>query len=146
MTQETRLASLQLNILTPERQLVEHLDVEEVLLTGSEGQIQILVGHAAMIGTLCTGLLRYQSRGQVPVFGVISSGFFEVHDDEVQVIAETLELQNEINIERAHEAQVRAEGTLQNALDDLQFKKQQLKLQRSLIRQQLASDRSFGKK
>jgi len=108
-------------------------------LTGSEGQIQILPGHAPMIGTLRTGVFRYRSKGQDPVLGVISTGFFRVSGAEVQVMAETVELKSEIDVNRAKRAQKLAEETLQAAdLDGHRFNKYQLKLQRSLIRQQVA--------
>ena len=131
-------ANLKLSILTPERRLVEDLSVIEVTLTGSEGQIQVLPGHAPMIGTLTTGLFSYHVDGKEPVSGVISTGFFEVKDDHLSVMAETLELKGEISLERARKAQVLAEETLKSAdLNEHQFKKYQLKLQRSLIRQNL---------
>ena len=134
MTQELRLS-----ILSPERRLVESVLVEEVTLTGSEGQIQILPGHAPMIGGLRTGLFHYQSKGHEPVVGVISTGFFRISEGEVHVMAETVELQSEIDVDRAKRAQKLAEETLQAAdLDAHQFSKYQLKLQRSLIRQQVA--------
>ena len=130
---------LRLSILSPERRLVESISVEEVTLTGSEGQIQILPGHAPMIGTLRTGVFRYRSKGQDPVLGVISTGFFRVSGAEVQVMAETVELKSEIDVNRAKRAQKLAEETLQAAdLDGHRFNKYQLKLQRSLIRQQVA--------
>jgi F-type H+-transporting ATPase subunit epsilon len=129
---------LKLNILSPERRLIEGVLVEEVTLPGSEGQIQLLPGHAPMIGTLQTGVFNYRSPGKNPVYGVISSGFFEVKEDVVYVLAETLELKSEIDLDRARRAQLKAEQTLQAAdLDEHQFKKYQLKLQRSIIRQHL---------
>ena len=132
-------SQLKLSILTPERRLVEGIPVDEVTLTGSEGQVQILPGHAPMIGTLQTGTFHYQAPGKEAVTGVISAGFFEVKDDNLQVMAETLELRGEINMDRARKAQQLAEETLKAAdLDEHQFKKYQLKLQRSLIRQQMA--------
>jgi len=132
--------ALKLSILSPERRLVMGVEVDEVTLPGSEGQIQILPGHAAMIGTLQTGLFNYHVSGKETVVGVISSGFFEVKDDEVNVTAETIELKNEIDVDRAKKAQQLAEDTLKGAdLDEKSFKKYQLKLQRSMIRQQLAS-------
>ena len=133
-------ANLKLSILTPERRLVENLSVTEVTLTGSEGQIQVLPGHAPMIGTLNTGFFSYQIEGKEPVSGVISTGFFEVKDDHLSVMAETLELKGEISLERARKAQLLAEETLKSAdLDESRFKKYQLKLQRSLIRQSIGS-------
>jgi F-type H+-transporting ATPase subunit epsilon len=129
---------MKLSILSPERRLVEGVLVEEVTLPGTEGQIQILPEHAPMIGALRTGFFNYRSRGKDPVYGVISSGFFEVRDNEVFVMAETIELKSEIDLDRARRAQQLAEQTLQSAdLDEHRFKKYQLKLQRAMIRQQL---------
>jgi F-type H+-transporting ATPase subunit epsilon len=131
---------LKLSILSPERRIVEDILVEEVTLPGSEGQIQILAGHAAMIGTVETGVFNYHTSGKEPVWGVITTGFFEVKDNEVSILAETLELKNEIDVDRAKRAQQLAEETLKAAdLGEQQFKKYQLKLQRSIIRQHLAT-------
>lgn len=132
--------TLKLSILSPERRLVQSFAVESVTLTTSEGQIQILPGHAAMIGALETGTFHYEAPGKGQTLGVISTGFFEVRNDEVTVMAETLELQTEIDMTRARSAQSKAESALQSPeLDEHQFRKYQLKLQRSLIRQQVAS-------
>ena len=130
---------LKLTILSPERRLLESVTVEEVTLPTSEGQIQILPGHAPMIGVLETGLFHYRIPSQGPSSGVLSTGFFEVKNNEVSLMAETLEAKSEINLERAKRAQQLAEKTLQDAdLDEHKFKKYQLKLQRSILRQQLA--------
>lgn len=130
--------SLKLTILSPERKLLENASAEEVTLFGSEGQIQILPGHAPMIGTLETGVFSYRAAGAPEVSGVISHGFFEVKDDKVRVMAETLELKSEIDVPRAKKAQKLAEDALRDAnLDPSQFNKYQLKLQRALVRQQL---------
>ncbi|MBI3535584.1 MAG: ATP synthase F1 subunit epsilon [Deltaproteobacteria bacterium] len=132
--------TLKLTILTPERRLLSNFDVDSVTVTGSEGQIQILPGHASMLGVLETGLFSYQQQRQEMVSGFISTGFFEVNDNQVTLTCETLELQNEIDHNRARQAQLKAEKILQEAsLESSQFKKYQLKLQRALIRQQLTT-------
>ena len=112
-----------------------------MLVTGSEGQVEILPGHAPMVGSLETGVFTYRVPGDPTVHkGMISTGFFEVRDDRVTVLAETLELAGEIDVERARKAQGLAEQALtQAALEPDQFKKYQLKVQRALIRQQVAS-------
>lgn len=132
---------IKLTVLSPERRLMDRVDVDSVFLPGSEGQIQILEGHAAMVGTLHTGLFSYEKpRGGGPATGVISTGFFEVGGDEVTVMAETVELKEEIDLARARTAQQKAEAALMNAdIDEANFRKYQLKLQRALIRQQAAS-------
>jgi len=131
---------LKLNILSPERRVLDGVQVDSVTLPGSEGQIQILQGHAAMIGTLETGIFFYQGTGSNHDVGVISTGFFEVKDDVVTVMAETVELKGDIDLKRARTAQQKAESALQEAsLDEYEFKKYQLKMQRALIRQQVAA-------
>src|SRR5579885_684757 len=102
--------TMHLSIYSPERRLLEGATVESVLVTGSEGQVEILPGHAPMVGSLETGMFSYHVPGDPTLHkGVISSGFFEVRDDRVIVLAETLELAGEIDVERARKAQTLAE-------------------------------------
>lgn len=113
--------------------------VEEVTVFGSEGQVQILSGHAPIVGTLETGFFHYRLAGGQELSGVISSGFFRVQDDVVTILAETIELRGEVDVSRAKKAQKEAEEVLRQAdLDQHAFGKYQLKLERSIIRQQLA--------
>ena len=126
---------LKLTILAPERKLIENEPVSEVTITTSEGQIQVLPGHVPMVGILETGRFQYKT-GTSSTQGVISSGFLQVSGNKVIVMAETLELDGEINVDRARKAQEAAEKMLREAdLDTHAFKKYQLKLQRSLVRQ-----------
>lgn len=130
--------TLKLSILSPERRLVKAIPVREVTLPGSEGQIQILPGHAALIGTLETGKFEFKAASAGGDEGVVTTGFFEVVGEHVTVLAETIELKGEIDVSRAQAAQKKAEDTLQGAnLDESSFRKYQLKLQRALIRQQV---------
>lgn len=129
-----------LNILSPEKRLAAEVEINSITLPGSEGQIQILPEHADMIGTLETGEFSYVPVSGVAVFGVITSGFFEVRGgDSVTVTAETVELAKEIDLTRARTAQRKAEGALKDLeLDQKLFRKYELKLQRAIIRQQVA--------
>jgi len=129
-----------LSILAPERILLQNEAVESLIITTGEGEIQVLPGHADMISTLETGRFIYRDSKGKNVVGVISSGFLNVENGTAKVIAETIELASEINLSRAKEAQLKAEKMLSEAaLDEHSFKKYQLKLQRSLIRQTLGN-------
>jgi len=131
---------LKLSIYSPERRLLKSMSVSEVTVPTTEGLIQILPEHVAMIGVLTTGPISYQKTDGKSSYAAISSGFFEVAENQVSVIAETLEFSSDIDVSRAKIAQQKAEQTLKEAaLDEHGFKKYQLKLQRSLIRQQIAS-------
>jgi F-type H+-transporting ATPase subunit epsilon len=134
---------LTLNILSPERRLLEKVDVQSVKLPGSEGQIQILPGHAPTVGTLEAGAFSYVAQGQPEAVGFVSTGFFQVENDTVTVLGETMELQGEIDLKRAEFAQKKAESALQDPdLDEQKYRKYELKLQRALARQQIAGKKS----
>ncbi|NDG85687.1 MAG: ATP synthase F1 subunit epsilon [Proteobacteria bacterium] len=130
------MESFKLSVFAPERRLTQDEEVSSFVLTTASGEIEILAGHANMVSALDTGKFVYTPTGKTPVRGVISSGFVNVENGNVKVIAETLELAHEIDISRARAAQEKAEKMLSDAsLEQGSFRKYQLKLQRALIRQ-----------
>jgi F-type H+-transporting ATPase subunit epsilon len=130
------MSTFNLSILAPERKLLQNEAVESLILTTVEGEIEVLPGHADMISTLDTGRFMFRQANGKKVVGVISTGFLNIEDGSVKVIAETIELAGEIDKNRAKQAQANAEKRLTEAgLDEHAFKKYQLKLQRSIIRQ-----------
>ena len=135
------MQSFSLSILAPERRLIEGETVVSLIVTTSEGEIEVLPGHANMVALLETGRFSYTPRGAKPVTGVISSGFLNVEANSVKVVAETIELVGEIDANRARQAQVDAQKMLNDSsLDEKSFKKYQLKLQRAIIRQNIGSN------
>jgi len=129
-----------LTVMSPERILVKNQESKSVLIEGAEGQIKILPQHADFITNLEAGIFHFDLQSGGPKHGVISSGFLEVKDGSVTVTAETLELLDEIDIERAKQAEKTAIDELgRDVTDETHFNKYQLKLQRALIRQQAAS-------
>ena len=132
------MSTFNLSILAPERKLLQNEAVESLIITTVEGEIEVLPGHADMISTLDTGRFVYRSSKGTKITGVISTGFLNIENGSVKVIAETIELAGEIDKNRAKQAQANAEKRLSEAgLDEHAFKKYQLKLQRALIRQSI---------
>jgi F-type H+-transporting ATPase subunit epsilon len=132
------MSTFNLSIFAPERKLLQNEPVESLVITSSEGEIEILPGHADMISVLDTGRFVYRSPKGGKTLGVISTGFLNVENSAVKVIAETIELAGEIDQNRAKQAQANAEKRLKDAsLDEHAFKKYQLKLQRAIIRQNI---------
>ena len=132
---------LTLSIVTPAKKIVADIKVDDLFVPANRGELNILPGHASLMSTLATGVLRYKPAGATSFEQVaISWGYLEVTKDNVVVLAETAEAATEIDLERAKLARDKAEKALFSAdLDHSQFKKYQLKLERAMIRLQVAS-------
>ena len=98
--------TMELEVATPERELVRER-VTDVQVPGSTGYFGILPGHAAMVGLLGTGTLSYDVAGQRRHVAV-HSGFLEVADDHVRVLANIAEPKEDIDVERARRAYQRS--------------------------------------
>ncbi|MDZ4677311.1 MAG: F0F1 ATP synthase subunit epsilon [Oligoflexia bacterium] len=130
---------LQLSLVTPSKKLLTDVEVESVFVPAHRGELNILEGHAPLMSTLETGILRYKLPNENKFNLVaISWGYLEVSKDRIAVLAETAETVEEIDVERARAALSKAEKALTSTdLEQGDFKKQQLKLQRAIIRTQL---------
>ncbi|HMD39552.1 MAG TPA: F0F1 ATP synthase subunit epsilon [Candidatus Acidoferrum sp.] len=130
--------SIELIIVTPERQLLRERVVEAVL-PGAAGQLGILPGHAPLMTELGIGELTYRgaNANDSGVLAIIQ-GFAEVLGDRVTVLAETAERAAEIDLARAEAAKARAEQHLASGDPNIDFDKISIALQRSVIRIQVA--------
>ena len=79
------MAKLQLVVVTHERKVLE-VECDEVVVPGREGELGILPGHAAFVGSLRPGVL--QVTGGESGTWAVSSGFCEVSDDLMTVLTE----------------------------------------------------------
>ena len=129
---------LQLEVVTPERRVLSE-QVNSVTVPGRSGEMGILPGHASLISELQTGVLSYNENGTVFQLHV-SGGFVEVTDDRVSVLAEIAERPEEIDAARARQARERTEKQLSSwSGTEEDFEKARAKLERSVVRLQLAS-------
>ena len=101
---------INLIVVTRERRIVD-VQVDEVILPASDGEIGILPGHTPLLATLKIGPLRYRTGNKVERL-VISWGFAEVLPDRVIVLAEKGVLPGEIDPAAAEEERRRAEREL----------------------------------
>ena len=137
--------SIELVIVTPERQLLKQT-VVEVSFPGANGRLGILPGHAPLITELGIGELNYRGKNSSEVEQLaIISGFAEVLADHVSVLAETAERPEEIDVSRAEEAKKRAEERLADAArnPEIDWDRASAALQRALVRLHVAE---FGRK
>lgn len=112
-----------LNVLTPERKAVFDHEITEVTVPAYSGEMTILPGHAPLITTLGTGILKYKLKGQEKTFSsVVSWGYCEVSPGAVNVLAEFMQTPEEIIVESAQTSLLAAEKKLvSEILNDIDY-------------------------
>ncbi|MDR1396837.1 MAG: ATP synthase F1 subunit epsilon [Desulfarculales bacterium] len=105
--------SILLEVVTPERLLLSK-PVQMVMAVGSDGAMGILPHHTHLLTGLKIDALRWLE-GTVEKKAFISGGLMEVTPEKVSVLAESAELEEEINKERVLEARKRAEDRIAKA-------------------------------
>ena len=128
---------LTLEVITPERKVLSQA-VDEVVVPGMDGELGILPDHTPLISRLQTGVLTFRVGTERQLLHV-SGGFVEVLPGHVSVLSDVAERPEEIDLERAQRARERAERRLATLGEDVDFRRAELKLQRAMIRIQLAS-------
>jgi F-type H+-transporting ATPase subunit epsilon len=81
--------TFRLQVATPEKSVVDE-DVTMAELPGEAGYMGILAGHAPLLSALKEGTLKYSSGGGEHSLK-IDSGFVEVFDNHVRVLADHAE-------------------------------------------------------
>lgn len=114
---------MKLNLLTPERKAVYEVEITEVSVPAFKGEITILSGHAPLMTTLGTGIIKYKVKGdENPRKAVISWGYCEVSKDFVNVLAEFIQLPEEITYDVAKDDLKAAEKKLTTeVLDESEY-------------------------
>ena len=132
-------SELHLNLLTPTEKLAFNLPIESLQVVTDQGEIEILKDHTSLVTTLGIGLLRYKEKikeGQIKLKKVaIFWGYLEVFDNSVNILAETAELPENIDEERALIALKESTEQMEKG-EDLEknyLKEQKAKLRLALI-------------
>lgn len=119
-----------LEIITPDRIFYEG-EASMLEITTSEGDVGILPGHIPLTSILVPGVAKIHTEAGERK-AAIHSGFMEVLGDRVLVMAEIAEWPDEIDINRANEAMVRAERRIKESNGDL--RRAEMALRRSIAR------------
>ncbi|MCR5267139.1 MAG: ATP synthase F1 subunit epsilon [Lachnospiraceae bacterium] len=124
--------TFKLRIISPERVFYEG---EAIMLEcrTTEGEIGILKNHIPLTAVLAPGVARIKESDTV-VKAALISGFIEILQDQVTVLAEIAEWPDEIDVKRAEEARIRAERRLQEKGAGTNMARAYLALQRSIAR------------
>lgn len=127
--------TFRLEVISPERVFFEG-EAEMLELTTSEGEIGILPGHIPLTTIVVPGVLRI--KGETVKEAALHDGFMEVLPDKVTILAEACEWPDEIDINRANEAKIRAERRLKSGDSSVNTIRAEMALHKSLLRIQMA--------
>lgn len=87
---------MKLEIVTPERRVID-TEVDSVTVPTASGEAGILGRHAPLISALKPGVLSYALKGHVEKLAV-STGFVEVHHDQISVLTDVAETPDDIDV------------------------------------------------
>ncbi|MCX6745292.1 MAG: ATP synthase F1 subunit epsilon [Candidatus Parcubacteria bacterium] len=131
---------LQFKITTPEREVYND-QIDQVTIPTREGEITVLPEHIPLLAVLVPGELKIVKDKEENLMAV-AGGFIEVLHDKVTILADSAELAEEINEERAEEARQRALALQkEKRYDAEEFAVLATKIQREFARLKVARKR-----
>ena len=92
---------IKFELVSPEKKIASG-EADSILVPGFEGDFTVLVSHAAYLSSLRAGILRIFSSGEATEY-FVQSGFAEVSDQGLIILAEKALKKSEMNIESIKE-------------------------------------------
>jgi F-type H+-transporting ATPase subunit epsilon len=129
--------TFELEVATPEK-LVIQASCTEVTIPGAEGELGILPGHAPLLSSLGSGVLRYKTADGRNEVLAIHGGFVEVQQTLVRVLTDAAENPDAIDRKRAEESLKRAQSRLANVVENVDFARALNAMKRAEVRVQVA--------
>ena len=128
-----------LQIVTPDR-LIFDGNAEAILVRTEQGDVEIMRGHVDYFATLGIGRAKLTLKG-VSKEASAAGGFVSVKGGEVKLVCTTFEFADEIDINRAKAAKLRAEEALSHETNDKAIRIAKAKLARAINRINIAATR-----
>ena len=107
--------SYNFQIVTPEREIF-NAQVQSAVLPGSEGSFGVMSNHAPLVAALAPGTVQITDADNRELRLFVGGGFFQVSNNTAMLLADSAEFASDINVDRALEAQSRAQSRLAGQL------------------------------
>ena len=127
--------NFKVEIITPDR-IFYSGDASMVEFNTTEGEIGVYKNHVPTTVVLAPGVVTIHEEGENKK-AAVHSGFAEILNEKVTLLAEVAEWPDEIDVERAKAAEARANERISRKDADIDLKRAELALRRSLVRQSL---------
>jgi F-type H+-transporting ATPase subunit epsilon len=125
--------ALYIEIITPAK-ITYKGNIESVTVPGVKGSFQVLKNHAPLISVLDIGLVKIKENENSTKYFATSGGTVEVLNNNILVLADSLEALDEIDIERAQRAKERAMERLTHKTEDTDIERARTALERAVNR------------
>lgn len=125
--------TLNLKVYTPTREFFDG-SATMVEFTTTEGNVGIYPKHVPTTAIIAPGTLTIHSDTQEKRCATLMSGFVEIEEESVTILAEVCEWPDEIDEARANEARIRAERRISEKAADLDLSRAELAFKRALVR------------
>jgi len=128
---------IRLEVVTPEGLLLRE-EVDDVVAPGTEGYFGVRPGHTPFLTTLGLGEVTYRKGAEK---GVLTCfwGFCEVLPDRVNILMETGERPEDIDVGRAEDAKKRAAERMKSLKDEAGYQEAHDDFLRAVTRLEVAS-------
>lgn len=106
-----------------------------IVLPAVDGEIQIMANHEEYVIALKEGEVRIMTSDRKMIPAVCGSGFVEVNsDNQVEVLVDTIERPEEIDVRRAREAKERVEERMRQHQSKMEYHRNAASLARAIAR------------
>ena len=127
-----------LEIITPEKQFFTG-EVESLIIPAVDGSYGVQAGHEPIVTAIEPGEARYKVDG-VWHTAVVTQGFAEIMSDYAVVLVATAERPEDIDANRAKQAEARAREELLQKRSQMEYRLAQANLARALNRLRISGE------
>ena len=126
------MKTFQVKIVTP-KGIYRTSEIEMLNVRTTMGQIGILANHMPLASAIEISEMNMIQNGNREEFA-IAGGFIYVGEEETTIIANAIESQSEIDIDRAKDAKKRAEERIHHKSADIDMLRAEAALKRAIVR------------
>lgn len=127
------MAEINLEIITPEK-IIYKDSVDSITVPGTKGMFQVLKDHAPLMSTIEIGVITFK-KADDNKYLTTAGGTIEVLNNNVLILADSVEVIEDIDIDRAESAKTRAEENIKKKKEeDIDFVRAELALKRAINR------------
>ena len=106
------MATFPIELVTPERIMFSE-EVQAVRAPGIDGSFGVLAHHAPLLTELTVGLIKLKLANGQDAYIATSGGFLQISHDKVIILADSAELSDNIDVDRAKAAATLARQKLE---------------------------------